>query len=188
MEVYKSYIHSMNASIRTTFGRHENPFQFRHISHLRDVGRWKDDGPCVMLASPGLMHAGPSRQLLEKWAPESRNGLILTGYSTSGSMARVSSPETNHFFLFALYLIYPFSGSSKLTPDVQFSSLPTQHITDKTGLDDIEGMNGQKIPLRMSIETVSFAQHVDGTQNTEFIEQVGAAHVVRSPCLSSSLF
>lgn len=40
-------------------------------------------------------------------------------------------------------------------------------------------MNGQKIPLRMSIETVSFAQHVDGTQNTEFIEQIGAAHVVR---------
>jgi Cft2 family RNA processing exonuclease len=39
-------------------------------------------------------------------------------------------------------------------------------------------MNGQKIPLRMSIETVSFAQHVDGTQNTEFIEQIGAAHVV----------
>ncbi|KAL7410339.1 beta-lactamase-like protein [Mrakia frigida] len=140
MEVYKSYIHSMNSSIRTTFSRHENPFQFKHISHLRDVQRWKDDGPCVMLASPGLMHAGPSRVLLEKWAPESKNGLILTGYSTNGSMAR--------------------------------------HITDKTGLDDIEGMNGQKIPLRMSIETVSFAQHVDGTQNTEFIEQIGAAHVV----------
>ncbi|CDZ96827.1 metallo-hydrolase oxidoreductase [Phaffia rhodozyma] len=140
MEVYKQYIHSMNPSIRSTFSKHENPFQFKHISHLRDVARWKDDGPCVMLASPGLMHAGPSRQLLEKWAPESKNGLILTGYSTTGSMAR--------------------------------------HITDKTGLEDIEGLNGQKIPLRMSIETVSFAQHVDGTQNTEFIEQIGAAHVV----------
>lgn len=90
MEVYKSYIHSMNSSIRTTFSKHENPFQFKHISHLRDVQRWKDDGPCVMLASPGLMHAGPSRVLLEKWAPESKNGLILTGYSTNGSMARVN--------------------------------------------------------------------------------------------------
>jgi cleavage and polyadenylation specificity factor subunit 3 len=89
MEVYKQYIHSMNGAIRATFSRHENPFQFRHISHLRDVNKWKDGGPCVMLASPGLLHAGPSRMLLEKWAPESKNGLILTGYSTSGSMARV---------------------------------------------------------------------------------------------------
>lgn len=45
-------------------------------------------------------------------------------------------------------------------------------------------MNGHKIPLRMSIETVSFAQHVDGTQNTEFLEQIGADHVVRLLVLS----
>lgn len=54
-------------------------------------------------------------------------------------------------------------------------------ITDKTGLEEIEGMNGHKVPLRMSIETVSFAQHVDGTQNTEFLEQIAADHVVHNP-------
>lgn len=48
--------------------------------------------PCVVLASPGFMQSGPSRQLLELWAPDSRNGLIVTGYSVEGTLARVSVP------------------------------------------------------------------------------------------------
>ena len=36
------------------------------------------------------MQSGPSRELLELWAPDSRNGLIVTGYSIEGTMARVS--------------------------------------------------------------------------------------------------
>ena len=41
------------------------------------------------LASPGFMTSGPSRELLELWAPDSRNGVIITGYSIEGTMARV---------------------------------------------------------------------------------------------------
>ena len=36
------------------------------------------------------MNNGPSRELLELWAPDPRNGLIVTGYSVEGTMARVS--------------------------------------------------------------------------------------------------
>lgn len=36
------------------------------------------------------MQTGPSRELLELWAPDSRNGLIITGYSIEGTLARVS--------------------------------------------------------------------------------------------------
>lgn len=36
------------------------------------------------------MTSGPSRELLELWAPDSRNGVIITGYSIEGTMARVS--------------------------------------------------------------------------------------------------
>ena len=40
------------------------------------------------------------------------------------------------------------------------------------------------IPRRLSVEYISFSAHVDGPQNTEFIEAVGARHVV-SPILFS---
>lgn len=49
-----------------------------------------DGPPCVLLASPGMLQSGMSRELLELWAPDNRNGLIITGYSVEGTMARVS--------------------------------------------------------------------------------------------------
>lgn len=36
------------------------------------------------------MQNGPSRELFELWAPDSRNGIIITGYSVEGTLARVS--------------------------------------------------------------------------------------------------
>jgi cleavage and polyadenylation specificity factor subunit 3 len=44
----------------------------------------------VVLASPGMLQSGLSRELLEYWAPDARNGLVVTGYSVEGTPARVS--------------------------------------------------------------------------------------------------
>ena len=66
----------------------------RHITNVPTTRGWErkiaEGPPCVVLASPGFMDSGPSRELLELWAPDSRNGLIVTGYSIEGTMARVS--------------------------------------------------------------------------------------------------
>src|ERR1700742_5362137 len=66
----------------------------RHISHLpqsRGGARKLADGPpCVVLASPGMLQSGLSRELLEYWAPDAKNGLVVTGYSVEGTLARVS--------------------------------------------------------------------------------------------------
>lgn len=66
----------------------------RHISNLPQPRGWErkiaEGPPCVVLASPGFLQTGPSRELLELWAPDSRNGLIITGYSIEGTLARVS--------------------------------------------------------------------------------------------------
>ena len=95
MGVYQTYIHTMNANIRARFARRDNPFVFKHISHLpqsRNSERRVAEGPpCVVLASPGMLQSGTSRELLEVWAPDPRNGLIITGYSVEGTPARVSA-------------------------------------------------------------------------------------------------
>ncbi len=49
------------------------------------------------------MQSGPSRELFELWAPDSRNGLIITGYSVEGTLARVSG---NGYI--SLYLVYVY--------------------------------------------------------------------------------
>lgn len=66
----------------------------RHISNLPQTRGWEkkigDGPPCVVLATPGMLQSGSSRELLELWAPDPRNGLIVTGYSVEGTLARVS--------------------------------------------------------------------------------------------------
>jgi len=37
------------------------------------------------------MDNGSSRELLELWAPDPRNAVIVTGYSIEGTMARVGT-------------------------------------------------------------------------------------------------
>ena len=91
-----------------------------------------------MMASPGFMQNGVSRELLERWAPDRRNGLIITGYSVEGTMARSIQKEP----------------------------------------DEIMSLSGQRIPLNMSVEYMSFSAHVDFTQNSKFIEEIKAQHIV----------
>ena len=95
MSIYQTYIHTMNQHIRTRFHRRDNPFVFKHVSNLRSLDKFDDKGPCVMMASPGFMQSGISRELLERWAPDKRNGVIVSGYSVEGTMARdiLSDPD-----------------------------------------------------------------------------------------------
>ncbi|KTW30663.1 hypothetical protein T552_00378 [Pneumocystis carinii B80] len=87
MTVYQTYINTMNNKIRKAF-EERNPFIFRYISSLKSLDRFEDIGPCVMLASPGMLQNGVSRTLLEKWCPDPKNGLIIAGYCVEGTMAK----------------------------------------------------------------------------------------------------
>ena len=85
MAVYQTYTNMMNERIRHA----HRPFEFKFVRFLRQVDNFEDIGPCVMLATPGMLQSGGSRILLEKWASDAKNGLILAGYSVEGTMARV---------------------------------------------------------------------------------------------------
>ncbi len=67
--------------------------RIRYITNLPQTRgaekRIAEGPPCVVLASPGFMDNGSSRELLELWAPDPRNAVVVTGYSIEGTMARV---------------------------------------------------------------------------------------------------
>jgi cleavage and polyadenylation specificity factor subunit 3 len=54
MAVYQTYINMMNSRIRRQFTI-SNPFVFKHISNLKNMDNFDDVGPCVMMASPGML-------------------------------------------------------------------------------------------------------------------------------------
>ncbi|KAK4047153.1 endoribonuclease ysh1 [Microbotryomycetes sp. JL201] len=98
LDVYRQYIHTMSPNVREKFARGINPFDFKGKNSFirpldRGIAKLNDKNPCVVMASPGFLTNGVSRELLEKWAPDPRNGLIITGYSVEGVMARTIMNE-----------------------------------------------------------------------------------------------
>jgi cleavage and polyadenylation specificity factor subunit 3 len=89
MTVYQTYTNMMNARIREQ-AKKSNPFQFKHISNLKSIASFDDVGPCVMMASPGMLQSGLSRELLELWCVDKKNGVIIPGYVVEGTLGKVS--------------------------------------------------------------------------------------------------
>lgn len=172
MVVYQTYINAMNDNIKRIFrermaeaeaagnakGVSAGPWDFRFVRSLRNLDRFDDVGGCVMLASPGMLQSGMSRVLLERWAPDPRNGVIMTGYNVEGTMARtiLSEPEMIPAIM---------SGGNAGVG---------QNMGRRTRDDDAAVM----IPRRCTVEEYQFAAHVTGVENVEFIEQVASPHVI----------
>lgn len=137
MAVYQTYINAMNEKIQRQIAIN-NPFVFRHISNLKGIDHFEDIGPCVIMASPGMMQSGLSRELFETWCTEPKNGVIIAGYCVEGTLAKtiLSEPE------------------------------------------EITTMSGQKLPLNMSVDYISFSAHTDYQQTSEFIRLLRPSHVV----------
>ncbi|EUB64172.1 Cleavage and polyadenylation specificity factor subunit [Echinococcus granulosus] len=137
MAVYQTFIAAMNDRIRNQVANN-NPFCFRFISNLQSRNHLDDSGPCVVLASPGMMQSGLSRELFENWCTDKRNGVIIAGYCVEG------------------------------TPAKQILSQPAEVPT----------MSGQMLPLKCSVEYISFSAHTDYQQTSEFIRELKPNYVV----------
>lgn len=171
MVVYQTYIGAMNDNIKRLFRQRmaeaeasgdksvsAGPWDFRFVRSLRSLERFDDVGGCVMLASPGMLQTGTSRELLERWAPNERNGVVMTGYSVEGTMAKqlLNEPDQIHAVM------------SRAATGMGRSRM--------NGNDEEQKI---MIPRRCTVDEVSFAAHVDGVENRNFIEEVQAPVVVR---------
>lgn len=171
MVVYQTYVSAMNDNIKRLFRERMaeaeqagdvekgGPWDFRYVRSLKNLERFDDVGGCVVLASPGMLQSGVSRDLLERWAPSDRNGVVITGYSVEGTMAKQLMNE----------------------PD-SIPSIMGNRSTAAIGRRGPGTGESEKpmIPRRCSVQEYSFAAHVDGVENQEFIEEI-AAPVVVSP-------
>ncbi|KAH7044608.1 endoribonuclease YSH1 [Macrophomina phaseolina] len=165
MVVYQTYVYAMNDNIKRLFRERmeeaerngdaskAGPWDFKYVRSLKSLERFDDVGSCVMLASPGMMQNGVSRELLERWAPDQRNGVIMTGYSVEGTMGKMILHEPE-----------------------QIPAVMTRANVARRG----PNREGEQVllPRRCSVQEFSFAAHVDGTENREFIEEVSAPVVI----------
>lgn len=75
----------MSDDIRVQLEQGHNPFKF--VQKDQDEIE-NDPGPLVVMAGPGMLQSGLSRELFLKWAPDKKNGIVFTGYSVEGTLAK----------------------------------------------------------------------------------------------------
>ncbi|KAH8060102.1 nuclease [Aureococcus anophagefferens] len=94
LRVYQTYINMMNMHVRDQMDI-SNPFKFDHVQNLASIDDLDDSGPVVVLAAPGMLQSGVSRQLFDRWASSERNGVVIAGYSVEGTLAKqiLSEPD-----------------------------------------------------------------------------------------------
>ncbi|CAD2214862.1 cleavage and polyadenylation specificity factor subunit 3 [Angomonas deanei] len=96
MKLYKTFTSGMNERVKEQHAHHKNPFEFKFIQSLLDLQGDKakthealhNNGPCVVLASPGMLQSGLSLQLFERWCGGKNNGIIMAGYCVDGTLAK----------------------------------------------------------------------------------------------------
>ncbi|CAI4229498.1 unnamed protein product [Auanema sp. JU1783] len=137
MAVYQTFVSGMNQRIQKQIAVN-NPFVFKHVSNLKGMEHFEDSGPCVVLASPGMLQNGLSRELLEKWCVDSKNGCIIAGYCVEGTPAK--------------YIL--------------------------TEPEEIQAMNGERLPMRMQVGYISFSAHTDFVQTTNFVKSQRPPHLI----------
>lgn len=95
MPVYQTYVNMMNDNVRRRF-EISNPFEFKYVKNIKGISHFNDDGPCVFMASPGMLQNGLSRELFERWCTNKQNGVMLSGYSVEGTLAKkvLTEPDT----------------------------------------------------------------------------------------------
>ncbi|KAF9986942.1 Integrator complex subunit 11 [Modicella reniformis] len=81
---YRLFINWTNEKIKSTFV-HRNMFDFKHIKAW-DRSYIDSPGPMVVFATPGMLHSGTSLELFKKWAPDSKNMVIMPGYCVAGTV------------------------------------------------------------------------------------------------------
>ncbi|KAF2843659.1 metallo-beta-lactamase superfamily protein [Patellaria atrata CBS 101060] len=165
MTIYQTFIDSMNDNIKRMFQQkiadssnddqsRGGPWDFKYVRSLKSLDRFDDVGGCVILATPGMMQNGVSRELLERWAPDPKNGIVMTGYSVEGTMGKLIMNE----------------------PDQITAVMTKRTNVNARGV----GREGEQIliPRRCSVHDISFAAHVSGVENKDFIEEVAAPVVI----------
>jgi integrator complex subunit 11 len=80
---YKLFINWTNQKIKETFVK-RNMFDFKHIQSF-DKSIVDNPGPCVLFATPGMLHAGMSLEVFKKWGGQEKNCCILPGYCVAGT-------------------------------------------------------------------------------------------------------
>ncbi len=90
--IHTAYPDFFNSYVRKAiFHRDQNPFLnevFKHVGSRKEMEQVLEEGPCIILATSGMMTGGSSVEYFKKLADNAKNSLVFTCYQGQGSLGR----------------------------------------------------------------------------------------------------
>ncbi len=91
--IYTAYPEFLNNTVRhLIFQKDNNPFLAPNIKRVGSPKERKkiieEEGPCIILATSGMLVGGPSVEYLKQLADDKRHSLVFTCYQGEGSLGR----------------------------------------------------------------------------------------------------
>ncbi|MBR9699600.1 beta-CASP ribonuclease aCPSF1 [Candidatus Woesearchaeota archaeon] len=91
--IHTAYPEYLNNSIRKLiFHKDQNPFlneMFKRVGSQKErTGVVQDEGPCVILATSGMLVGGPSVEYLKRLSDNPKNSMVFVSYQGEGSLGR----------------------------------------------------------------------------------------------------
>ena len=90
--IHTAYPDFFNINVKKAiFHKDENPFLnkiFKHVGSQKEMMEVIEGGPCVILATSGMMTGGASVEYFKALADSDRNTVVLVSYQGPGSLGR----------------------------------------------------------------------------------------------------
>lgn len=91
--IHSAYPEYLNRNVRRLiFHKNENPFLsdiFKQIGSQKERKEViEQGGPCVVLATSGMLQGGPSVEYLKEFAQSERNTIVFVSYQSDGTLGR----------------------------------------------------------------------------------------------------
>ncbi len=89
--IHTHYPELMSSDVRRRIHSGENPFHRPNFNVVTDRTQRSEivrDGPCVILATSGMLNGGPSVEYLKLLAEDPKNSLVFVSYQVQGTLGR----------------------------------------------------------------------------------------------------
>ena len=89
--IHTAYPDYLSSTIRGMIFRDQNPFSspcFKRVGGADERKKVLEEGPCIILATSGMLVGGASVEYFKELAPSKRNSIIFVSYQGEGSLGR----------------------------------------------------------------------------------------------------
>lgn len=181
LRIFETYTALCSARVQEEANNCRNTWRsMQYVKNLADAGGpdWDNkvmalNQPCVVLAAPGMLQSGTSRELFEHWCSDRRNGVVLTGYSVGGTLANdlqadpevITLPDGRRLPLKCLTRFISFSAHSDYGQTREFiAATQTPHVVLVHGEQNLM----RRLRDRLSVEFPHIS--CSNPQNTQTVE------------------